>query len=173
MRFYSVKIILFLLFSLVSFAGYSQVKKKPAGKQTQSSKKDLFKVKAPKIQYVRPDTSILVEYEDFPEDSSDAENSVFFNPAKKLSLVNEDTTTLDMGNQEIVEMSEEVLVDTTWVKVAGYYAIWDTHNINPYRKDGRQIKDTLHVKLVEPEKDRHYKMPLDKTPVTSDFGFRG
>lgn len=173
MRFFSIKILLFSFLLLVAFPGVSQDKKKPPVKRTTSSKKDLFKVKPPKIQYVRPDTSILVEFEDFPEDSSDAENSVFFNPAKQLSLLNEDTTTLNLGNQEIVEMSEEILIDSTWIKVAGYYAIWDTHNINPYRKDGRNIKDSLHVKLVDPAKDRHYKMPLEKTPVTSDFGFRG
>ena len=155
MRFFSVKVLLLSLLLLVAFPGISQDKKKAPVKRTTSSKKDLFKVKPPKIQYVRPDTSILVEMEDFPEDSSDAENSVYFNPAKQLSLLNEDTTTLDLGNQEIVEMSEEVLIDSTWIKVAGYYSIWDTHNINPYRKDGRQIKDTLHVKLVEPAKDRH------------------
>ncbi|MBK0402867.1 peptidoglycan DD-metalloendopeptidase family protein [Adhaeribacter sp. BT258] len=72
-----------------------------------------------------------------------------------------------------MEMSEEVLIDSTWIKVAGYYAIWDTHNINPYRKDGRNIKDTLHIHLEEPEKKRFAKMPLEKTPITSDFGFRG
>ncbi len=173
MRIFSFKVLLLCLLLLVAFPGISQVKKKPPVKSSQNSKKDLFKVKPPKIEYVRPDTSILVEYEDFPEDQSDESKSVFFNPAKQLSLLNEDTTTLDLGSQEIVEMSEEVLIDTTWIKVAGYYAIWDTHNINPYRKDGRTIKDTLHVKLVEPAKDRHYKMPLNKTPVTSDFGYRG
>ena len=120
MRFFSVKILLFCLLLLVSLPGLSQVKKKQPANRTTSSRKDLFKVKPPKIQYVRPDTSILVEIEDFPEDSSDAENSVFFNPAKQLSLLNEDTTRLNLGNQEIVEMSEEVLIDSTWIKVAGY-----------------------------------------------------
>jgi len=173
MRIFSVKIFLVFAFLLLALPGFSQGNKKAPAKKTQTTRKDLFKVKPPKIQYVRPDTSILVEIEDFPEDSSDADNSVYFNPAKELSMLNEDTTTLDLGNQEIVEISEEVLVDSSWIKVAGYYAIWDTHDINPYRKDGRQLKDTLHVTLVDPAKDRHYKMPLEKTPITSDFGFRG
>jgi murein DD-endopeptidase MepM/ murein hydrolase activator NlpD len=55
--------------------------------------------------------------------------------------------------------------------VAGYYAIWDTRNINPYRVDGRRLRDTL--KLVDPPRKRYGKMPLETTPTTSDFGFRG
>ncbi|MFC5270090.1 peptidoglycan DD-metalloendopeptidase family protein [Adhaeribacter terreus] len=162
---------------LSSFSVMAQGKKPPVkttpAKSIQKSRKDMFKIKAPKIQYVRPDTAILVEYDEFPEDTSDAANSVFFNPSKQLSIVSEDTSTLDLGEQQIVEMSEEVLIDSTWIKVAGYYAIWDTHNINPYRKDGRNLKDTLHIHLEEPEKKRYAKMPLEKTPITSDFGFRG
>nr|WP_242693161.1 M23 family metallopeptidase [Sabulibacter ruber] len=69
-------------------------------------------------------------------------------------------------------MSEQIQMDdSVWVKIAAYYAIWDTRNINPYRKDGRQIQDTIALRLYD---DKHaYKMPLVKTPVTSDFGFRG
>ncbi|HSI90598.1 MAG TPA: M23 family metallopeptidase, partial [Adhaeribacter sp.] len=106
-------------------------------------------------------------------EDSDAERSVPFNPAKQLSILNEDTSTLDLGEQHIVEMSDEILIDTSWIKVAGYYAIWDTHNINPYRKDGRNIKDTINLKLEDPVKQRYAKMPLETTPITSNFGFRG
>ena len=121
----------------------------------QRKSKDLFKVQAPKIQYVKPDTAVLIEYEDFPEDS-DAGKSAPFIPAKKLSIVSEDTTTLDEGEQSIVEVSEEILVDSTWIKIAGYYAIWDTKNINPYRMDGRQIKDTIDLELVDIPKQRYW-----------------
>ncbi|MBC5991834.1 peptidoglycan DD-metalloendopeptidase family protein [Pontibacter sp. SD6] len=72
-----------------------------------------------------------------------------------------------------MEMSEEVLVDSTWIKIAGYYSIWDTRNINPYRMDGRQMKDTVDIKLYDPRGNRNYKMPLIETPVTSHFGARG
>ncbi|GAB3201084.1 hypothetical protein GCM10027293_23280 [Pontibacter aydingkolensis] len=136
-------------------------------------KKDLFKAKSPKIQYVRPDTTILIKYDEFPDDQSDADKSIFFNPKKELSIVSEDTSELDLGEQHIVEMSEEVLVDSTWIRIAGYYAIWDTRNINPYRMDGRQLKDTVDIKLYDPRSNRNYKMPLVETPVTSHFGSRG
>jgi len=138
-----------------------------------SKRKDFFRIKSPTIRYVRPDTTILIETEELPDETSDAAKSIFFNPAKKLSIVSEDTTTLNEGEQQIVEVKEEVQIDSSWVQVAGYYAIWDTHNINPYRVDGRRIRDTLNLKLIEPERQRYAKMPLVKTPLTSDFGFRG
>ncbi len=72
-------------------------------------KKDLFKVKSPKIDYVRPDTTILIKYEEFPDDGSDAGKSIYFNPKKELSIVSEDTSELDLGEQHLVELSEEVL----------------------------------------------------------------
>ncbi|WP_242918683.1 M23 family metallopeptidase [Pontibacter liquoris] len=139
----------------------------------QTKVKDLFRVKSPKIQYVRPDTTILIKYEEFPDENSDADQSIYFNPKKELSIVSEDTSELDLGEQHIVEVSEEVLVDSSWVKIAGYYSIWDTHNINPYRMDGREIKDTVDIRLYDPPKNRNYKMPLFETPITSHFGYRG
>jgi murein DD-endopeptidase MepM/ murein hydrolase activator NlpD len=139
-----------------------------------SAKSDFYKLKAPKLQFVQPDTTVEIRVEAMPDDSSDASQSVYFNPAKELNMINEDTSTLDLGigEQQIVEMSDEVLVDSTWIKVAGYYAIWDSRYINPYRVDGRQLKDTVHLKLVDPPQGRLSRMPMSKTPVTSSFGPR-
>ncbi|WP_317132485.1 peptidoglycan DD-metalloendopeptidase family protein [Hymenobacter baengnokdamensis] len=133
--------------------------------------RDFFRLRTPTMRYVKPDTTTIIETEEMPDDKSDAAKSIF-NPARKLSIVSEDTTTLNEGGQEIVEMSDEVLIDSSWVKVAGYYAIWDTHNINPYRVDGRRIRDTLTLKLVDPARQHYAKMPLLKTPITSGFTFR-
>ncbi|CAN5871283.1 hypothetical protein BH24BAC1_BH24BAC1_07330 [soil metagenome] len=136
-------------------------------------RKDLYKVQQPKIKYVKPDTTILIKYEDFPDDDSDAGKSIQFNPTRQLSIVSEDTSSLDLGEQSIVEMAEEVLIDSTWIRIAGYYAIWDTRNINPYKMDGRQIKEPIQLKLVDESKNRLSKMPMEMTPITSGFGFRG
>lgn len=163
---------LFLLFLLLlgTLTGYAQKKGKP---KANNKSTDFFKVKPPQIKYVRPDTTILLKYEEYPDSKSDAGKSVPFNPAKKLSIVNEDTSSLDLGQQSIVEMSEQVLVDSTWIKVAGYFAIWDTRNINPYHMDGRNIKEEIPLKLVDAQNKRFSKMPLNTTPITSDFGYRG
>lgn len=150
-------------------------KRRPAGKKktaVKSPRGDFFKLQPPKMKYVRPDTTVLIQLEELPGDSSDAAQSVYFNPSKELSILAEDTNTLDLGEQQLVEMSEEVLIDSTWIKVAGYYAIWDTRQINPYRVDGRELRDTVHLKLVDPAKGRMGKLPMHTTPTTSGFGPR-
>lgn len=145
--------------------------KAKAGSTT--GKSDFFRIKTPKMRYVRPDTTTVIETEEIPDDNSDAAKSIYFNPAKQLSIVSEDTTTLNDGGQEIVEMSEEILIDSSWVKVAGYYSIWDTHRVNPYRVDGRSYRDSLKLHLTDPPRQRFAKMPLVTTPITSGFAFRG
>ena len=155
-----------LLFLFLTMAnGLAQV-------NPEKKSKDFFKMKTPKIQYVKPDTATLIEYQEFPDDKSEASKSIF-SPAKKLSIVSEDTSSIDLGEKSIVEMSEEVLIDSSWIKIASYYSIWDTRSVNPYRMDGRQIKDAIPLKLVDEARNRLSKMPLESTPVTSDFGFRG
>ncbi len=138
--------------------------------QRKRTNKDLFRRKSPRIKPVKPDTQVEVKQE--TQQDKDKPNRSEFNPVKKLSIVSEDTSSLNLGEQSIVEMSEQIQMDdSAWVKIAAYYAIWDTHNLNPYRKDGRQIQDTIALTLYN--KKHPYKMPLVKTPVTSDFGFRG
>ena len=146
---------------------------RPKARAGSSGNSDFFRIKTPKMRYVSPDTTTVIETEELPDDNSDAAKSISFNPAKKLSIVSEDTTTLDEGGQEIVEMSEEVLIDSSWVKVAGYYSIWDTHTVNPYRVDGRSYRDSLKLSLIDPTRQRYAKMPLLTTPITSGFAFRG
>ena len=154
----------------------AQRRKAPRSKARAGSgagQSDFFRIKTPKMRYVRPDTTTVIETEELPDDNSDAAKSIYFNPARKLSIVSEDTSTLDTGGQEIVEMSEEVLIDSSWVKVAGYYSIWDTHRVNPYRVDGRSYRDSLKLHLIDPPRQRYARMPLASTPVTSGFAFRG
>ncbi|UOQ96051.1 M23 family metallopeptidase [Hymenobacter sp. 5317J-9] len=171
---------LLLLGLLLCLAGLSpaqaQRRKPPRTKAkagSTSGKSDFFRIKTPKMRYVRPDTTTVIETEEIPDENSDAAKSIYFNPAKKLSIVSEDTTTLNEGGTEIVEMSEEVLIDSSWVKVAGYYSIWDTHRVNPYRVDGRSYRDSLKLRLTDPPRQRYAKMPLVSTPITSGFAFRG
>ncbi|MGI4870341.1 MAG: peptidoglycan DD-metalloendopeptidase family protein [Janthinobacterium lividum] len=123
------------------------------------------------MHYVRPDTTTIIETDEMPDENSQAVRSIF-NPAKQLSIVSEDTTSLNEGEQSIVEVSEVIQVDSSIIKVAGYYAIWDTHNINPYRVDGRRIRDTIQLKLVDPERQHFARMPMPATPITSGFTFR-
>ena len=110
-------LLLALLWLLVGLSPAQAQRRKPprtkakAGSTT--GKSDFFRIKTPRMRYVRPDTTTVIETEEIPDDNSDAAKSIYFNPAKKLSIVSEDTTTLNEGGQEIVEMSEEVLIDSS------------------------------------------------------------
>ncbi|WP_400190949.1 peptidoglycan DD-metalloendopeptidase family protein [Hymenobacter sp. B81] len=164
--------LLALLLWLAPETSQAQRRRPASPKAKAGTPKDFFRIKAPKIRYVRPDTTVLIETEELPDENSEAAKSVF-KPARPLSIVSEDTTTLNEGEQSIVEMSEEVLIDSSWIKVAGYYAIWDTRSVNPYRMDGRRLRDTLNLRLTDPPRQRFARMPMTETPLTSDFGFRG
>ena len=172
----SLLLLSLLLLLAGPYSAQAQRRKAPRTKAkvaTPTGTTDFFRIKTPKMRYVRPDTTTVIETEELPDDNSDAAKSIYFNPAKKLSIVSEDTTTLNEGGQEIVEMSDEVLIDSSWVKVAGYYSIWDTHRVNPYRVDGRSYRDSLKLHLIDPPRQRYARMPLVKTPITSGFAFRG
>lgn len=160
---YLRKLLFFLLFVSLTLSGHL------AEAQRKRNTKE-YRRKSPKINHVKPDTAVVVKQETLQD--KDKPNRAEFSPVRKLSIVSEDTSSLHLGEQSIVEMSEQIQMDdSAWVKIAAYYAIWDTQNLNPYRKDGRQLKDTVNLRLFD--KQHPYKMPLVKTPVTSDFGFRG
>jgi murein DD-endopeptidase MepM/ murein hydrolase activator NlpD len=172
--FFRCPVLLMLLACWLGLGTTAQAQRRKTGANSKTGAKrsrDFFRSRTPTMRYVRPDTTTIIETEEMPDDKSDAAKSIF-NPARKLSIVSEDTTSLNEGGQEIVEMSDEVLIDSSWVKVAGYYSIWDTHNINPYRVDGRRIRDTLTLKLTDPARQHFSRMPLGKTPITSGFVFR-
>ena len=94
-----------------------------------------------------------------------------FSPTRPLSLLSEDTTTLDEGETSIVEVEEQVQVDSVWINIANYYSVWDSRNVNPYHLDPRQFKDTIPIRLYD---ERHsWSAPLNQGTVNSSFGFRG
>ncbi|MGI4886029.1 MAG: peptidoglycan DD-metalloendopeptidase family protein [Janthinobacterium lividum] len=175
LKFWRPAALLLLLLASLGTAPVGAQNRRPAHPENErmGRRSDFFRVKTPRMKYVRPDTTTIIETEEIHDESSDAAKSLRFNPAKKLSIVSEDTTTLNEGGQEIVEMSEEVLIDSSWVKVAGYYSIWDTHSINPYHVDGRRFRDSVNLKLTDATRERFSQMPMAATPITSGFGFRG
>ena len=66
---------------------------------------------------------------------------------RKASLVMIEKRTMlvtyDTNDEEMVEVSEELAIDCVWVKLTGYYAIWDSNSINPYKVDIAQFKDSV------------------------------
>lgn len=92
---------------------------------------------------------------------------------KRLSLVNEDTLSLIWApTNQLVEISEQVLINSIWVTAFEYYASWDSKKINIYDFNPKDFKDTVHIKLYDPFFGSNWSAPLDDTKINSEFGFR-
>ncbi len=96
-----------------------------------------------------------------------------FEPKKELNpVVSEDTSSIDQGETSVVEVIQEMTVGDEWVKIADYYSIWDSRNIDPYNIDPRDFDQTVDLKLYDPKANHYWSAPLDKGNLTSQFGFR-
>lgn len=97
----------------------------------------------------------------------------FINLKRRLSIVSEDTLSLIWApTNQLVQVSEKILIDSIWVTAFEYYSSWDSRKINIYDFNPKEFKDTVYVKLYDPFFGTEYKMPLDQTHITSEFGFR-
>lgn len=92
---------------------------------------------------------------------------------KRLSPVNEDTLSLTWSpTNQLVEIAEQVLINSIWVTAFEYYASWDSKKINIYDFDPNDFKDTVHIKLYDPFFGSNWNAPLKETKINSEFGFR-
>jgi len=95
-----------------------------------------------------------------------------FIPQRDLSIVSEDTNTIGDGDLDIVEQDEEVLVDSSWIKIASYFSIWDTEFVNPYRRKNLSLDEPTSFVLYDSAKGLNTTMPLRRTKLNSRFGGR-
>jgi murein DD-endopeptidase MepM/ murein hydrolase activator NlpD len=153
-----------LLFCPKSYAQEKKKFKKSRNIKVSPAKKGEKTAKP--VEPKQPEPQEIVE-----EEADSSEYEPVFEPKKNLSIVSEDTSTIDEGETSIVEVSEEVQVDSVWIKVAGYYSIWDSRNVNPYNMSGAAFKDTVPILLYD---EQHaWSAPLNRGIVTSNFGYRG
>jgi murein DD-endopeptidase MepM/ murein hydrolase activator NlpD len=159
-----LNLILFLAFTWIARLAVAQDDK-------EKNIKDFFQIKAPAIEYTRPDMQEIM-FEDKLEGEED--EAVYFNPERELSIVSEDTTEGEgeEGELSIVEVSEEINMDSVWVTIAQYYAIWDSRTVNPYKVDPSTYTDTISFRLYDSTSNFLWSMPLSSCPVNSEFGFR-
>jgi len=99
-------------------------------------------------------------------------NPNYFVGNRRLVSASEDTSTFNDGEQSIVEVSEEIGMDSVWVKTTEYYAVWDAYRIDPYRIDITKLTDSVIVELFDSSDSRNWSLPLKKTQITSEFGPR-
>ncbi|HEY8402143.1 MAG TPA: M23 family metallopeptidase [Cytophagaceae bacterium] len=146
--------------------------------QDKKKNKDFFNIKAPAIQYSVPDYDEVLFEESIKDSSGFSEAAVIFKPVRKYSMLAEDTLAestgggSDEGELSIVEVSEQMNVDSIWITIAEYFAIWDSRSVNPYKIDGSKFSDTLTLKLYDTLAGYSWSMPLHHCRTTSRFGMR-
>lgn len=92
---------------------------------------------------------------------------------KRLSIVEEDTLSLIWApTNQLAQVSEQILIDSIWVTAFEYYSSWDSQKINIYNFNPKDFKDTVYVKLYDQFFGTDWKLPLNETRITSEFGFR-
>ena len=159
MKYWYLSIVVFLSFVIPSFSQPPDKKKN----------KDFYDIKAPAIEYSKPSDKILFE-EEFADTTST--ETINFDPRQELNMVSEDTNTLDEGELSVVEVSEQLKMDSVWVTIAEYFAIWDSRTINPYKIDGAKFSDTIRIHLYDSLAGFGWSMPLTGCHITSEFGMR-
>jgi murein DD-endopeptidase MepM/ murein hydrolase activator NlpD len=89
------------------------------------------------------------------------------------SLLREDNSNFyDVEMKKIVMVTEELAIDCVWVTLTSYYAIWDSQNINPYKYNIEEFKESIDIQLFDSLAPQQWSPPLASTKVTSNFGFR-
>ncbi len=172
--------LLTLLFGIVQDVDAQRRKRKKSNRK--SSKQEFKRIKAPKIRGSKGQARYLKNpaYKEkielanqpvSPERFKPQRGS--FNPYKDLSIVSEDSFSLDEGETSIVEVTEEVKIDSSWIKIAEYYSIWSSNIIDPYRIDRDELTEPLLMLLYDTLEGRLAAMPQRKTQINSRFGPRG
>ncbi|WP_224998923.1 peptidoglycan DD-metalloendopeptidase family protein [Cesiribacter sp. SM1] len=152
-----------------------------AQKRKKGVLRDIFRVREPEMIIAKPDTvafdmeqadSVSLQPAAKPEPRQTPLPA--FQPKdlkKELSLVAEDTTGIEADSANLVEISEQIMINKEWFTLHEYYAVWDSRNINPYNIDARKFKDTVSLVLYVPPGE-NWSPPLENIRVTSNFGYR-
>ena len=104
-------------------------------------------------------------------DSIIFENNV--NLGRVRSIVSEDSPIMIWApTNQLVKISEQILIDSIWVTAFEHYSSWDSKKIDIYNFDLKNFKDSVNIRLYDSFFGYEWKMPLNTTPVTSVFGYR-
>jgi murein DD-endopeptidase MepM/ murein hydrolase activator NlpD len=89
------------------------------------------------------------------------------------SIISEDPFSLMWApTNQLVQISEQIQIDSIWVTAFEYYANWDSKKVDIYNLDIQKFQDSLMLKLYDPKIGQFWKMPLNDLLVNSRFGPR-
>ena len=144
--------------------------------------RDLFRPKAPDLEYVAPDTLTHAYVDSLQNVGGGGEEEIELaieeddfeakDLKKDLSIIAEDTLAFIPETAMLVEVSEELLISKDWITRHDYYALWDSWNINPYEVDAGKFADTVNLQLFDTLAAEGWSPMLEDTYVTSNFGLR-
>lgn len=168
-----------MLLLVICLAGIQQA---TAQNKKKSWFRELFRPKAPELEYVAPDTlkhSFVDSLqpvggggEEEIELAKEEDDFEAKDLKKELSITAEDTAAFIPEPDNLVEVSEELLINKNWVSSHEYYALWDSWNINPYEMDAAKFADTVSLQLFDSLAAEGWSPMLDETHITSNFGLR-
>lgn len=101
--------------------------------------------------------------------------AVKIEPIKELNTaVHEDTSSIDEGEVQIVEIEDEAqfVGSDEMVKIASYFSVWDTDSVDPYGIDAKEFDDVVPIQLYDISQGRYWAGPLSKGVTNSPFGWR-
>lgn len=181
-------IFLALVMVLVSSFSYGQRKKKKSLHKRKGFRGDAIFIKPTKIKnkkgksgrgrfrgsggrdFVEKEGLLAERY----VDRTPIDNPELFSTLQRPNnLLREDTFSLFDGEPTIVEVAEEIQIDSSWIKATEYYSIWDAYSLNPYRSDVTQLKENLNLVLFDTTKGQTWSEPVPNSFLTSIFGKRG
>lgn len=138
-------------------------------------------VQIPKIEYKSPsladlDSNKTSEVQLFPDKNitNPAYNKSIQELKKELAMLHDDTVDLELFEEEyLLGVDEEQMpLDSIWMTLYDYYAIWSTKAVNPYKIDGSKFSDRISLTLYDTLSGMHWYPPLANTYITSNFGMR-
>jgi len=95
------------------------------------------------------------------------------NLARIRSIISEEPFALDWApSDEVVQVAEQIQVDSVWITAFEYFSNWDTKKVDIYNLDIKDFQDSLLLKLYDEEIGQFWKMPLNDLLVNSRFGPR-
>lgn len=124
-----------------------------------------------------PSGGVLFDADQYRSELEKATDTLIFKGEldlrKRLSLVSENNDSFIWAPTNVmVEVAEKVLIDSIWITAYEYYGLWDSHKINSYDFDPRELKDTIPLKLYNSFYGSGWSAPLEQTKINSDFGRR-
>lgn len=112
---------------------------------------------------------------DFDAAKGSKSSNLKIEPIKELNAaVHEDTSSIDEGEIQIVEIEEEAQFagSDDMVKIASYFSVWNTNVIDPYGIDAKDYEEVVPIQLYDISQGRYWSGPMAKGVTNSQFGWR-